>query len=267
MDEMKIWSGLVFRKYTGELVGYCNFGQVNDDLERLNESLNSESVTGAPKLANQVLVFMVWHIFKPSVSFHVAMYPSISLSGERPLIFDVVEALQLQGFPVVSLTCNGNSPNCRFYRICGLSTEHPVYKTPNPFANDREVYFFLQSTTPAQDSKELFFQFLFTRQDSDTVGMLTNTCMSIPQVYCADIANPLMAELISLGRSFYLRMTLTYLISGPVGFSDSKMHTATGPGITSILAAIRDSNHAHFLTSFRSDKVNALCHKVNRLWH
>ncbi len=25
--------------------------------------------------------------------------------------------------------------------------------------------------------------------------------------------------------SFYLRMTLTYRISGPVGFSDSKMHT------------------------------------------
>ncbi len=30
--------------------------------------------------------------------------------------------------------------------------------------------------------------------------------------------------------------------------SDSKMHTATGPGITSILAVIRESNHAHFLS-------------------
>ncbi len=76
-----------------------------------------------------------------------------------------------------------------------------------------------------------------------------------------------MAELIFLGRSFYLRMTLTYRISGPVGFSDSKMHTATGPGITSILAVIHESNHAHFLTSFRSDKVNALWHTVNRLWY
>ncbi len=53
----------------------------------------------------------------------------------------------------------------------------------------------------------------------------------------------------------------------PVGFSDSKMHTATGPGIASILAVICESNHAHFLTSFRSDKVNALWHKVNTLWH
>ncbi len=70
--------------------------------------------------------------------------------------------------------------------------------------------------------------------------------------------NPLMAELIFLGRSFYLRMTLIYRISGPMGFSDSKMHTATGPGIASIFAVIRESDHAHFLTSFRSDKVNAL---------
>ncbi len=68
-----------------------------------------------------------------------------------------------------------------------------------------------------------------------------------------------MAELIFLGWSFYLRMTLTYRISGPVGFSDSKMHTATGPGVTSILAVIHESNHAHFLTNFRSDKVSALC--------
>ncbi len=69
-----------------------------------------------------------------------------------------------------------------------------------------------------------------------------------------------MAELIFLGRIFYLRMTLTYRISGPVGFSDSKMHTATGPGIASIVAVIRESDHAHVLTGFRSDKVNVLWH-------
>ncbi len=70
----------------------------------------------------------------------------------------------------------------------------------------------------------------------------------------------LMAELIFLGRSFYLRMTFTYRISGPVGLSDSKMHTATGPDIASIFTVIPESDHAHFLTCFRSDKVNALWH-------
>ncbi len=74
------------------------------------------------------------------------------------------------------------------------------------------------------------------------------------------VVNPLMSELIFLGQIFYLRMTLTYRVSGPVGFSDSKMHTATGPGIASIFVVIRESDHAHLLTCFRSDKVNALWH-------
>ena len=77
MDEMKIRSGLVFRKYTGELVGFCSLGDVNDDLERLAEPLSGGTVSTQPKLANQVLVFMVRHIFKPSTFFpsrHVPFY-------------------------------------------------------------------------------------------------------------------------------------------------------------------------------------------------
>ncbi len=71
--------------------------------------------------------------------------------------------------------------------------------------------------------------------------------------------NPLMAELTFLGRPEFLPQNdFDIPISSPVGFSGSKMHTATGPGIASIFAVIRESNHAHFLPSFRSDKVNAL---------
>ncbi len=62
-------------------------------------------------------------------------------------------------------------------------------------------------------------------------------------------------------------MTLTYRISGPVGFSDSKLHTTTGPGIASVLAIIRESDHAHFLTSFVADKVNVLWHQTQAHEH
>ncbi len=78
-------------------------------------------------------------------------------------------------------------------------------------------------------------------------------------VRVSSLVNSLMTELIFLGPSFYLRMT--YRISSPVGFSDSKMYTATGPGIASIFAVICESNHAHFVTRFRLDKVDALWHK------
>ena len=79
----------------------------------------------APKLADRFLVFMIRYVFKPSAFFPVAMYPSSCLSGERlyPMVFDVIEALEVQGFSVVSITSDGNSPNRRFYHICGLSDE------------------------------------------------------------------------------------------------------------------------------------------------
>ncbi len=76
-----------------------------------------------------------------------------------------------------------------------------------------------------------------------------------------------MAELIFLGWNFYLRMTYTYRIPSPVGFTGSKMHTAKNPGVASIFAVIRESTHAHFLTSCHSDKVSVLWDKVNELWH
>ncbi len=74
--------------------------------------------------------------------------------------------------------------------------------------------------------------------------------------------NPLMVKFIFLGQSFYLRMTLTYRISGPVGFSGSKMHTATGPGIASIFVVICKSNHAHFLTSLLGQGQCTLAQKA-----
>ena len=143
MDEMKIRSGLVFKKDTGELTGFCNLGQVNHDLEKLSEHLTDTTQSNdVPTLSDQMLVFMVRPIFKPSFSFPVAMYPGTNLTGEKlyPIVFEVIEALELHGIPVASLTSDGNSPNRRFYRLCQLTSEKPTYKTKNPFA-DRDLFF------------------------------------------------------------------------------------------------------------------------------
>ena len=145
MDEMKIRSGLFFRKHTGELVGFTNLGEANENLERLVENLNG-GTSISDRLAEEVLVFMLRHISKPSTYFPVAMYPSACLSGEKlyPVVFEVVEALELHGFPIISITSDGNSPNRKFYRMCSLDTPPPTYKTPNPYAmaKSRDIYFF-----------------------------------------------------------------------------------------------------------------------------
>ena len=140
MDEMKIRSGLLFREHTGEIVGFSNLGEANENLQKLVQTLNGNTTT--KNMAEEVLVFMLRHISEPSTSFPVAMYPSVALSGEKfyPLVFEVTEASELHGFPIVSITSDGNSPNRKFYRICGLDTT-PAYKTPNPYAKNRNILF------------------------------------------------------------------------------------------------------------------------------
>ena len=58
--------------------------------------------------------------------------------------------------PVVSITSDGNSPNRKFYRICGLDPALPLtYKTTNPFA-DREIYFFCDPPHLLKTSRNCF---------------------------------------------------------------------------------------------------------------
>ena len=144
LDKMKIKSGLLFKKDTGEMVGYTNLGEANENLQELAEALSGE-IDAKKKVAEEVLVFMLMDISKPSIFFPVAMYPSACLSGEKLylLVFEVVEALELHGFPVVSITSDGNSPNRKFYRMCGVEKSTTlVYKTPNPYALNRDIFFF-----------------------------------------------------------------------------------------------------------------------------
>ena len=140
MDEMKVKSGIVYRKHTGELVGFCDLSTVNQELEEL-AAANECNRNPTPKLAEQMLTFMIRPIFRPSLSFMVASYASLCLTGEKLYapVWEVVEALEFSGLPVVSLTSDGASPNRRFYKLC--NNQNKTHKTRNPFA-DRDLYFF-----------------------------------------------------------------------------------------------------------------------------
>ena len=142
---MKIQSGLFFRKHTGELVDFANLGEANENLEMLIDTHDSST---SKRLAEKVLVFMVRHISKPFMPFPVAMYSSASVSGAKlyPVVFEVVEALELHGFSVVSITSDGNSPNCKFYQMCGLDNSSPTYRTPNYYALSKTETFTFSMT-------------------------------------------------------------------------------------------------------------------------
>ena len=77
MDEMKIKSGLVFSRRSGDLVGFVNLGSVNRDIEHL-----LSDGTETEQLASHMLVFMARAIFKPSLVVPIAHFPSSKLAGK-----------------------------------------------------------------------------------------------------------------------------------------------------------------------------------------
>ena len=62
-DEIKIKSGLVFRRSTGKLVGFTEMGELNEELRVLQDNLDVSKSSDERDFAKYVNVFMVRGIF------------------------------------------------------------------------------------------------------------------------------------------------------------------------------------------------------------
>ena len=82
---MHIRQDLVFDKHMGEMIGFCNLGNVNEHLLQFERSLSEGDDTSAfensPKLAKTMMVFMVRGLFS-KLQFPYAQFPCADLSGE-----------------------------------------------------------------------------------------------------------------------------------------------------------------------------------------
>ena len=166
IDEMKIRSGLIFNKNTGELVGFTSLGQVNHDIDTIASSSNGEDTVS---VAKKVLAFMIRPVFRPSLAFTVAAYPTRDISGSQlfPIVWEVVEALELSGFPVYALVADGASSNRQFYKLCCKHVKNGVpYKTKNPFAR-RNIYFFCDAPHLIKTTRNCFSNSYAHRQSRE----------------------------------------------------------------------------------------------------
>ena len=61
------------------------------------------------------------------------------------MVWDVLEALEMNGLKVMSISCDGLSANRKFFGI-GKYPKHTTprvpYKTTNPFDTARNIYYF-----------------------------------------------------------------------------------------------------------------------------
>lgn len=131
-DEVKIKEGLVYDKHSGHIIGFTDLGDMNEQIDKL------DAVDKLGDVATYMLVFMVRGLFI-RIAFPYAQFPCRSLSADvmYPIVWDVVRGLELTGFRVLALTCDGVSYNRKFFDM------HRKHKVINRFTDEtRYIYFF-----------------------------------------------------------------------------------------------------------------------------
>ena len=137
LDEMKIKEGLVYNKYSGEIIGFTHLGDINDELTKLEQD------TDHPPIATHVLTFMVRGLlFK--LEFPYTHFATRGITAETlcPIVWEAVRILEGSGLQVLCITADGASPNRKFFRMHDKG-EGLVHKTKNPFSPDERWIFFI----------------------------------------------------------------------------------------------------------------------------
>ena len=139
IDEMKVKEGLVYNKISGEIVGFTNLGDVNEQLLRLEQGDEH------PPVAKYVLVLMVRGlVFK--LEFPYAHFGTRGITSELlfPIVWEAIRRLEASGLKVIYITADGASVNRKFFRMHQDKNDPNsfTYKARNPYlADNRWVYF------------------------------------------------------------------------------------------------------------------------------
>ncbi len=80
LDEMHIRQDLMYDKHSGEMIGFCSLGEVNDQLLAFERSL-SDNEPSSPELAKTMMVFMVRGLFN-KLQFPYVQFPCGNISGD-----------------------------------------------------------------------------------------------------------------------------------------------------------------------------------------
>ena len=116
---------------------------MNSHLQAYERSLKGEDEV-RPPLANSMLVFLVKGLFG-NLQFPYVQFPSTAVSGDQMYdpFWEAVRRLELCGFKVMALICDGLAANRKLFRLHEPSTNGPVNKVLNPYAADECHLFFI----------------------------------------------------------------------------------------------------------------------------
>ena len=113
-------------------MGYVNLGDANRQLENLDIGQEQNA------LAKYLLVFMVKGL-TTNLTFPLSHYATDGITADLlyPLIWECIAGLEIDlDLKVLFITCDGASPNRKFFKLHG-----DTHFTPNPYCPERNVYF------------------------------------------------------------------------------------------------------------------------------
>ena len=140
-DEMKVKEGLVYNKTSGEIIGFTDLGDINNQLLRLEQHEEDH-----PPIAKQLLAVMVrGMMFK--LEFPYAHFGTCGVTGDMlyPIIWEAVRRLESSGLKVICVTADGASPNRKFIKLHydPKDSSSFLHKTKNPYSEDDRWFFFI----------------------------------------------------------------------------------------------------------------------------
>lgn len=146
-DEIKIKSGLVYSKSSGRVVGFTEMGDINEELDQFDREFEQD-VPKTKELATYVLAFMARGLLK-RFQYPIGYFSSRGFTSDQlfPVAWRAIRILESIGLEVVSVVCDGASPNRRFFKLHALdeglntSIDGVVYWVPNRYDPSRKVFF------------------------------------------------------------------------------------------------------------------------------
>lgn len=139
-DEIKVKSDLVYKKHSGELIGYTNLNMVSNELVDMEKTAASQTAN----LAEHLLVIMVRGVTS-SFKYPLAAFATKSLTADilYSIMWETVEIVEVHAeLKVLFFCCDGASQNRKFFNLHINSPGNNLeYKTVNPYDRSRYIYF------------------------------------------------------------------------------------------------------------------------------
>ena len=117
------------------MIGFVDVGDINNQLLQFERKCNVDH-DSVPPLGTHMLTLRG---VLSDLEFPYAQFTSSSVTADQlySLVWGCVRRLEACGFKVIALTCDGASPNRKFYKLLQMNNvDGPHYKTINPYSTD-----------------------------------------------------------------------------------------------------------------------------------